>query len=65
MQDVFEMKYARMPDEPQGGSELGSNSSESSESEEEEERDSEDEREEKLSQLMTQVRGKTLASSLG
>ena len=49
------MKYARMPDEPQGGSELGSNSSSSSESEEEEERDSEDEREEKLGQLMTQV----------
>ena len=53
LQGVFEMKYARMPDEPQGGSELGSNSSES---EEEEERDSGDEREEKLSQLMTQIR---------
>ncbi|CAH1786181.1 unnamed protein product [Owenia fusiformis] len=55
LQDVFEMKYAKLPDEPLEPLELGDESSSESSSSEEEE-DSEAEREEKLSELQKQLK---------
>jgi DNA polymerase III gamma/tau subunit len=56
LQDVFEMKYAKLPDEPASANGDKADSSESSESESESDDDSEEERELKIKSLQEELK---------